>query len=71
MPNKRAISIRVLKEHFANPPDALKDGHRLQEVALSDAPDNKRLFAGQAYRRPAGIPKFSILAIASRVWPPQ
>jgi uncharacterized protein (TIGR04141 family) len=52
MPNKRAISIRILKSHVADPADALKEGHHLQEIALADAPDNKRLFAGQAYRIP-------------------
>ncbi len=52
MPNKRAISIRMLKADIADPADALKEGHRLQEIALADAPDNKRLFAGQAYLNP-------------------
>jgi len=50
MAKKRAISIRLLKAHIVNVPDALKDGHRLQEIPLSGAPENKRLFAGQAYR---------------------
>jgi uncharacterized protein (TIGR04141 family) len=49
MTKKRAISIRILKSNIADPADALKNGHHLQEVALSGSPLNKRLFAGQAY----------------------
>jgi uncharacterized protein (TIGR04141 family) len=61
MPRKRAISIRLLKAQIVNVTDTLKDGHRLQEVPLSGAPETKRLFAGQAYRtRPKWLSFFPV-----------
>jgi uncharacterized protein (TIGR04141 family) len=64
MPNKRAISIRMLKPNVADPEKALKDGHHLQEIALADTPRYKRLFAGQAY---LNTPKWlSFFGVADR-----
>lgn len=44
----------MLKPHIVDPADALKENNRLQEKLLGDAPENKRLFAGQAYNAPPG-----------------
>lgn len=51
---KKAYSFRLLKPHIVDPADALKENNKLQEKQLSDAPGNKRLFAGQAYSAPPG-----------------
>ncbi|ODT73116.1 MAG: hypothetical protein ABS75_00015 [Pelagibacterium sp. SCN 63-23] len=55
---KKSYSFRLLKTHIADPADALKDGHKLLEKPLSDAPENKRLFAGQSYSGPPGWVSF-------------
>lgn len=51
---KKSYSFRLLKSHIVDPIDALKENNRLQEKPLSDTPENKRLFAGQAYSAPPG-----------------
>lgn len=49
---KRAITYRLLKAGIENPADSLKENHRLEEMQLRDRPENKRLYAGQAYNNP-------------------
>lgn len=49
---KRSVSYRLLKETIADPAEALKENHRLEEIPLAESPANKRLFAGQAYNNP-------------------
>ncbi|TCU33498.1 DUF6119 family protein [Rhizobium azibense] len=51
---KKSYSFRLLKSHIVDPPDALKENNRLEEKPLRDTPENKRLFAGQAYSSPPG-----------------
>ncbi|RVD51534.1 hypothetical protein EN746_15045 [Mesorhizobium sp. M8A.F.Ca.ET.023.02.2.1] len=51
---KRSYTFRLLKAHIADPADSLKDQNRLEEKPLTGNPDNKRLFAGQAYNCPPG-----------------
>lgn len=51
---KRSYTFRLLKAHIVDPADSLKEQHRLDEKPLSGNPENKRLFAGQAYNSPPG-----------------
>ncbi|MBN2752494.1 MAG: TIGR04141 family sporadically distributed protein [Rhodospirillaceae bacterium] len=51
---KRSYTFRLLKAHVADPANALKEQHRLDEKPLTGNPENKRLFAGQAYNSPPG-----------------
>jgi len=62
---KKAYSFRLLKSHIENPSEALKQSHKLQEKPLSGMPENKRLFAGQAYSSPPSW--ISFFAEADRV----
>lgn len=46
---KKSYAFRLLKAHIIDPADALKEQNRLDKKILTGNPENKRLFAGQAY----------------------